>query len=400
MSSAVPAISPSRAARATNRANLLSFEGAYDVADRVSALERSGRRIANLSIGEPSFATPTHIVDAGVQALRDGRTRYTPVAGIDPLRAAIAESLRDRGIMTAAPENVLVTPGAKPALFYALLALLEPGDEILIPDPGFPAYASVAAFAGATTVTYRADIDDIADRVGFRTRVIVINSPANPGGATFTAAELERIGELAECHDVAIVSDGCYGRLTYHGGDSAPSVAALPGLAARTVVVDSFSKTYAMTGWRLGFALAPPRLARALQRLAVNGHSCTPAFVQHAGVAALTGPQGALHRMRAELTGRREVLVAALDALPGVSCAAPAGAFYAFADVSRAAARVGRSTQQFADWLLDEVGVAGVPGTAFGARGDGHIRFSFAAPPDQIALAIERLHGALPRAAR
>ena len=378
------------------------MEGAYDVAARVKSITATGRHVADLSIGEPSFPTPEHIVEAGLRALRDGDTRYTPVAGIAPLRDAIADSLRERGIASADPGNVVVTPGAKPALWYALLALLEPGDDALIPDPGFPAYASTVAFAGARGVAYNANtalganIDEIADRITPRTRVLVLNSPSNPTGGTLDTASLEQIAALAMRHDFAIISDECYGRLVYDGSQSAPSVAAIPGLLDRTILVDSFSKSYAMTGWRLGFALAPARLTSAFHRLAVNGHSCTSGFVQRAGIAALTGPQGALHRMRGELRGRRDVVVAALNALPGVSCTAPAGAFYAFADISRAAARVGRSTQQYTDWLLDTVGVAGVSGTAFGSRGDGHIRLSFAAPTDQIALAIERLYGALP----
>ena len=406
MSFAVPVANPPRAARATNRANHLSMEGAYDVAARVRSLLATGRHVADLSIGESSFPTPEHIVEAGLRALRDGDTRYTPVAGIGPLREAIADSLRARGIVAADPSNVVITPGAKSAIWYALLALLEPGDEALIPDPGFPAYASIISFAGARAVTYSVtspvgtDVHEIADRITPRTRVLVLNSPGNPTGGTLDAAALEQIADLATRHDIAIISDECYGRLIYDGSQTAHSIAAIPRLIARTVVVDSFSKSYAMTGWRLGHALAPARLTPALHRLAVNGHSCTAGFVQRAGVAALTGPQGPLQRMRAELCGRRDVLVAALNALPGVSCTAPAGAFYAFADISRAAAPLGRSTQQYADWLLDTVGVAGIAGTAFGARGDGHIRFSFAASTDQIALAIERLYGALPRASR
>lgn len=391
---------PPRALRAASRTTHLSMEGAYDVAARVASIEASGRRVANLSIGEPSFATPEHIVEAGARALRDGATRYTPVAGIAPLREAIVSSLNVRGV-PAQPENIIVTPGAKPALFYALHALIEPGDEVLLPDPGFPAYASVVAFAGGVPVGYgvtsgsAGDIDDIETLVTPRTRVLVLNAPGNPTGAVFSTGDLERLAELAVQHDLAVVSDECYGRLVYDGTDGTPSIASLPGLADRTIVVDSFSKTYAMTGWRLGFALVPPRLTRALIKLAVNGHSCTPDFVQRAGVAALTGSQGPLARMRAELRGRRDVLVTALNAIPGISCVAPAGAFYAFADVSRLCARRGQSTADFADWLLEEVRVAGVPGTAFGARGDGYIRFSFAAPTEDIALAIDRLRHAL-----
>jgi aspartate/methionine/tyrosine aminotransferase len=381
------------------------MEGAYDVAARVAAREASGRVVANLSIGEPSFATPEHIVEAGMRALRDGATRYGPVAGIAPLRAAIAESLQARGI-AADPANVLITAGAKPALFYALLSLLTPGDEVLVPDPGFPSYLSVARFTGATAVGYDAtghtgvDPDDIARLVTSRTRVLVLNSPGNPAGGTADSATLDRIAEIAVRHDLAVISDECYGRLTYDASAAAPSIGAIPEMLERTLVVDSFSKSYAMTGWRLGFLLAPAGSIGTLQRFAVNGHSCTPSFIQHAGVAALTGTQGPLQRMRAELRGRRDVLVAALNALPGVSCAVPDGAFYAFADISRAAARQGRSTAQFADLLLDDGGVAGVAGSAFGARGEGYLRLSFAAAPDQLALAIERLPATLHGAAR
>lgn len=396
---------PPRAPRAPHRTTLLSMEGAYDVAARVAASEASGRVVANLSIGEPSFATPEHIVEAGVRALRDGATRYGPVAGIALLRAAIAESLEARGI-AGDPANVLITAGAKPALFYGLLSLLGPGDEILIPDPGFPSYASVARFAGATVIGYDAagragvDPDHLARLVTPRTRALVLNSPGNPAGGTADIATLERIAELAMRHDLAVISDECYGRLTYDGSAFAPSIGAIPGMLERTLVVDSFSKAYAMTGWRLGFVLAPASSIRTLQHLAVNGHSCTPTFIQHAGVAALTGTQGPLQRMRAELRGRRDVLIAALNRLPGVSCRTPDGAFYAFADISRAAARQGRSTAQFADLLLDVGGVAGVAGSAFGARGDGYLRLSFAASPDQLALAIERLPAALHLAAQ
>jgi aspartate/methionine/tyrosine aminotransferase len=223
----------------------------------------------------------------------------------------------------------------------------------------------------------------------------VLNSPGNPAGSVLDIATLGHIAELALRHDLAVISDECYGHLVYDGTAIAPSITAFPELADRVITIDSFSKTYAMTGWRLGYAIVPSRLVRTVHRLAVNGHSCTPTFVQRAGIAALTGTQGPLHRMRAELRGRRDVLVTALGALPGVSCAPPSGAFYALADCSRLAARVGRSTSQLADWLLDSLGVAAVAGTAFGGRGCGHLRFSFAAAPDQIALAIERLNDAL-----
>ncbi len=391
---------PPRPVRAASRTTHLSMEGAYDVAARVAAIRASGRRVANLSIGEPSFATPEHIVEAGTRALRDGATRYTPVAGIAPLRESIAQSLNARGI-PARPDNVIVTPGAKPALFYALQALIEPGDEVLVPDPGFPAYASVVAFAGGVPVGYRTTapsddlIDEIGGRITPRTRLLVLNTPGNPVGTVLGAGDLERLAELVLQNDFMVLSDECYGRLVYDGSDGAASIASLAGLSERTVVVDSFSKTYAMTGWRLGFALAPSRLARTLARFAVNGHSCTPDFVQQAGVAALTGPQGPLARMRAELRGRRDVLIAALNTIPGISCVVPVGAFYAFADVSRLCARRGQSTTEFADWLLAELLVAGVPGAAFGPGGDGHIRLSFAAPTEDIALAIDRLRDAL-----
>jgi aspartate/methionine/tyrosine aminotransferase len=392
---------PPRAARATDRANGLSMEGAYDVAARVAAISASGRTVANLAIGEPSFATPEHIVNAGVQALRDGETRYAPVGGIAGLREAVAASVRERGHAQADPANVLITPGAKPALFYTLLALLDRGDEVLVPDPGFPAYASVARFAEAVPIGYDAlhpdgiNVDALASLITPRTRVLVLNSPGNPSGRVLDREVLGGLAELALRHDLAVISDECYGKLTYDGTAVAPSITCFPELVDRVVMVDSFSKTYAMTGWRLGYAVVPPRLVRTVHRLAVNGHSCTPAFVQRAGIAALTGTQGPWQRMRSELRGRRDVLVTALGRLPGISCAPPSGAFYALADCSRLAARLGRSTSQLADWLLDSLGVASVAGTAFGARGAGHLRFSFAAAPDQIALAVERLHAAL-----
>lgn len=393
---AVRPVALPRPTRPSRRTATLTLEGAFDVAARVRALRAAGREIADLSIGEPSFATPLHIVEAGIRALRDGETRYTPIAGIEPLRVAIAASLHRRGIADAHPDNVIVTPGAKGALFYALQATLDPGDEVLIPDPGFPAYASVAAFTGAEIRRYRAldasgAVEGIVNAITARTRVVVLNSPANPSGLTYSHNQIAAIGDAVAGYDITVISDECYGNLLHDDRISAPSIAALPGFADRTIVVDSFSKSYAMTGWRLGFALVPESLRRTVLRLAVNGHSCVPGFVQRAGIAALTGSQGAVRRMRQELRGRRDTLVGTLASLPGVSCAPPDGAFYAFADVSRAAARAGRSTDAFADWLLDRGSVAGVAGTAFGAGGEGRVRFSFAASPDQLALAVEAL---------
>jgi aspartate/methionine/tyrosine aminotransferase len=358
--------------------------------------------VAHVEVGEPDFPTPPHIVEAGAHALREGDTRYTPAAGLPELRAAIAGSIEARGI-PATPEQVIVTPGVKPALFYSALAVIDPGDEVLLPDPGFPIYPSVTRFASATPVTYglrpddrRPDLDEIAARITPRTRVLFLNAPHNPTGGSVDAATLERLAELVERHDLTVIADEVYGRITYdEGSERAPSLAALPGLRERTIVVDGFSKAYAMTGWRLGFAFVPAAMAERMSVLAVNGHTCTATVAQRAGIAALTGPQDAVRDMVAEFKRRRDFVVGALNRIPDVTCPTPAGAFYAFPDLRRVLARSGEAIEAFANRLLHEHGVAALAGTAFGSQGAGHLRISFAASRETLEHALAGLRSCL-----
>ena len=339
------------------------------------------------------------MIEAAVRALRDGETRYSQPAGLPELRETIAAAVASRGIAATA-EDVVVTPSAKTAVFYSLLSLVSPGDEVLIPDPGFPIFPSVVRFCGGTPVSYgfvaargyAIDVDDLAARITPRTRVLVVNAPSNPTGGSIDAAAIEQLAELAERHDLAVVSDEIYARLTYGdrpgaGGD-APSVGAHPALRPRSILVNGFSKTYAMPGFRLGYAILPPTLVERFVTLAINGHTCTPVFTQRAGVAALTGPQDSVVASRAEYRARRDVIVRGLGAIPGVRCPEPRGAFYAFPDLSAVLAPAGVTAAQFVTRLLEEFGVAALQGTAFGARGEGHVRISFASGRADIDAAI------------
>lgn len=378
-----------------SRVSALSGEGAFEVLVAARRLEAAGRHVVHLEIGEPDGPTPPHVVEAGVRALHDGHTRYVNPAGLPALRDAIAASLAWRGVRGALAENVVVVPGAKPMVFYGLLTVLEPGDEVLVPDPGFPIYPSVVRFAGAVPVRYPLDAaggldaDRLASLIGPRTRAIVLNLPGNPTGGVATADALRRLAELAQRHDLTVISDEVYGRIRYDGPPD--SIAALPGMLERTIIVDSFSKSYNMTGWRLGFGVVPAPLVERVTTLVVNGTSCTPPFVQLAGLAGLTGPQDAVTTAVARLERRRDWLVDGLNGLPGIRCARPDGAFYAFADVRQIEARAGLSTEQLAALLLETHGVAVLPGTGFGPGGAGHLRLSFAVAPAVLDLALERL---------
>ena len=372
----------------------LSSEGAFEVLGAARRLEEAGRHVVHLEIGEPDGATPSHVVEAAVRALHDGHTRYVNPAGLPALRDAIAASLAGRGIRAGA-ENVVVVPGAKPMVFYGLLAVLEAGDEVLVPDPGFPIYPSVARFAGAVPVRYPLDTlggldpERLASLISPRTRALVVNLPGNPTGGVATAEALLAIADLALRHDLVVISDEVYGRIRYDGRED--SIASVPGMLERTIIVDSFSKAYAMTGWRLGFGLLPAALVERVTTLVVNGTSCTPPFVQLAGLAALTGPQDAVTAAVARLERRRDWLVDGLNGLPGIRCAQPAGAFYAFPDVRQVEKRAGLSTRQLAARLLEAHGVAVLPGTDFGPGGAGHLRLSFAVSPADLDLALERM---------
>jgi aspartate aminotransferase len=375
------------------RMGRLGTESAFEVLARARALEAQGRSIIHLEIGEPDFDTPPHIVEAAIEALRGGDTHYTPAAGLPELRAAIAEEVsRTRGIPVE-PDRVVVTPGGKPIMFFTILALAEEGAEVVYPDPGFPIYESVIRFAGATPVPlplreelgFAFDPDELRRLVTKRTRLVIVNSPHNPTGAVIGREVLEELAHLAQEYGFIVLSDEIYRRIVYDV--EAPSIASLPGMAERTVILDGFSKTYAMTGWRLGYGVAPRWLAEHLVRLAVNCHSCVPGFTQRAGLAALRGPQDAVDRMVAEFRRRRDAVVAGLNSLPGVRCAVPAGAFYVFPNVTE----TGRSASELARELLEQAGVAVLAGTAFGRYGEGYLRLSFANSLENLLEAIERM---------
>jgi aspartate/methionine/tyrosine aminotransferase len=375
----------------------LGTETAFDVLARARALEAQGRHVLHLEIGEPDFPTPPHIVEAGVRALRDGHTRYGPPPGLPALREAVCERmLAERGVR-ATPEEVVVTPGAKPILFLSILATVGPGDEVLVPDPGFPIYESVVRFAGARVVPvpvreesrFSVDVEAAERLITPRTRMIIFNSPANPTGGATTGRDLERIAELAEQHDLWVIADEIYARISYE--EPHRSLAALPGMRERVILSDGFSKAYAMTGWRLGFGVLPRRLAEPVTRLVINSNSCTAAFVQLAGVEALRGPQDPVERMVAEFRRRRDLVVGGLRSIPGVRCAVPQGAFYAFPDVRALPVSAG----ELATRLLEEHGVATLAGTAFGPGGNGHLRISYVNAPEVLEEALQRIRAAV-----
>jgi aspartate aminotransferase len=377
----------------------LTAEGAYHMLARAQALEKAGREIIHLEIGEPDFPTPEHISRAGQEAIAAGRTRYNPPAGIGDLRQAIAgQAGRQRGL-SFRPEQVVIGPGAKPALFFPTLALVEPGDEVIYPDPGFPTYPAMIAVAGGIPVPvplkeeadFSFDLEAFDRLVTERTRLIVLNSPGNPTGGVMPRQALEHIAAAAIERDIWVLSDEIYARLVYAG--PAPCIAALPGMAERTVICDGFSKTYAMTGWRLGFGIMPEALAERVALLLTHSIGCTASFTQHAGLAALAGMQDQVEAMVASYRQRRDQLVEALNAIPGVTCRPPQGAFYAFPNVTA----FGRSSAWLADYLLEQAGVAVLPGTAFGANGEGYLRLCFANSEENLARASERMVVALAR---
>jgi aspartate/methionine/tyrosine aminotransferase len=385
-----------------DRVSHLAPEGAYHMLARAQALEATGRKIIHLEIGQPDAPTFANIVEAGIQALRDGRTRYTAAAGILGLRQAIAEQAgRQRG-MTIRPSQVVVGPGAKPALFFPTLALVRPGDEVIYPDPGFPTYQAMIGVAGGVALPaplleesdFSFDLDAFDRLISDRTRLIILNSPSNPTGGVMPLAALEHIADVARRRDIWVLSDEIYTRLAYDGC-AVPSIAALPGMAERTIICDGFSKTYAMTGWRLGFGIMPESLAERVELLLTHSVGSTADFTQHAGLAALTGPQDQVEAVVAEYQRRRDLLVAGLNAIPGVRCRYPQGAFYAFPNITA----FGRPSTWLANYLLEEGGVALLPGTAFGKYGEGYLRLCFASSLENIREALDRMAEALGRLA-
>ncbi len=386
------------------RMERLGTETAFSMLAKAKALEAQGREIIHLEIGEPDFDTPSHIIEAGCRALREGQTHYTPTAGIPELRAAIAEEVACTRRVAVDPEQVVVTPGGKPIMFFAILALVDEGEEVLMPNPAFPIYESMVNFVGGRPVfvplrqenEFRFDLDEFRAGLSERTRMVILNSPANPTGGVLTPGDIASLAKiLRERPDVFVLSDEIYSRLLY--SSSFASIASEEGFApdGRTIILDGFSKTYAMTGWRLGYGVMPVWLAGEVTKLQVNSNSCTNAATQYAGLEALAGPQESVERMLSEFRARRDLIVSGLNELPGVECIAPQGAFYAFPRISG----TGLSATTLADLLLDEAGVACLAGTAFGHYGEGHLRFSYANSRENIALALERMEGIVSRTA-
>jgi aspartate/methionine/tyrosine aminotransferase len=371
----------------------IGTESAFEVLVRARALEKQGKNIIHLEIGEPDFPTPAHIVEAGKQALDEGWTKYGPTAGFPELRESIAAYVsRTRGIRVDA-DNVCVVPGGKPVMFYSMLALLEPGDEVIYPNPSFPIYESIINFLGAKPVPvplienrgFSFDLNVLRDGLSQKTKMVILNSPANPTGGVVPKEDIAQMAAMLRDRDLMILTDEIYSRIYY---ESAPvSITSFDGMPEKSIILDGFSKTYSMTGWRMGYGVMPHWLAKAVNLVAVNCNSCTASFTQRAGIAALEGPQDAVTAMVAEFRRRRDAMVQGFNSIPGWRCTLPAGAFYAFPNISG----TGIPAKELANLLLNEAGVACLWGTAFGQYGDGYLRFSYANSLPNIQEAVERI---------
>jgi aspartate/methionine/tyrosine aminotransferase len=379
--------------KVAERMERLGTESAFEVLARARALERQGREIVHLEIGEPDFDTPAHIKEAAKRALDAGATHYGPSAGLPELREAIARHISATRSISVSPDEVVVTPGAKPIMFFTILALAGRGDEVIYPNPGFPIYESVINFAGAVPVAiplreatgFGFDLEVFERSVSDRTKLIIINSPENPTGGVLERGQIERIAAIAARRDIPVLADEIYRDFLYDG--QFLSITGMPGMRERTILLDGFSKSYAMTGWRLGYGVMPRDLAEHVTRLMVNSASCTASFVQLAGIAALEGDRAPVERMVAEFKRRRDLFVDGLNTLPGVKCARPRGAFYTFPNITG----TGRSSSEVAERLLTEAGVASLSGTAFGAHGEGYLRFSYANSEANLRKALDRM---------
>jgi aspartate/methionine/tyrosine aminotransferase len=377
-----------------DRMSGLGTESAFEVLARAQAMEAAGSKVIHLEIGEPDFLTAPHIVEAAVSALRTGQTHYVPAPGIPALRAAVIGFLERTGRLPAGvtPDRVIVTPGAKPVMFFTIMALCGDGDEVLYPDPGFPMYESIASFAGAVPVPvplrerngFRVDTAELESLITSRSKLLIINSPHNPCGSALTREDCEAIAGIALRHDLTVLSDEVYWAIRY-GEEPHASVLDVDGMADRTILLDGWSKTFAMTGWRLGFGVFPPALVEPVTRLVVNSVSCTSAFSQHAAIAALEGPWEPVEQMVAEFRRRRDVIVAGLNDIPGFSCQQPQGAFYAFPNITG----TGLTAAALQERLLADAGVAALAGTAFGTAGEGFLRFSYANSVENIRAALD-----------
>jgi aspartate aminotransferase len=376
------------------RTHHLKAEGAYQVLAKAQTLEKAGRNIIHLEIGQPDFDTFSNVSAAGIQAIKDGYTRYTPPVGMPALREVIAEDAGRRRGISFHPDQVVVSPGAKPNLFFPTLALVEEGDEVIYPNPGFPTYEAMIRVAGGIPVPvpllennqFSFDLTVFDEVISPKTRLIILNSPGNPTGGIIPRKDLEHLAAAARKYDCWVLSDEIYARIVYDG-QQAPSIAALPGMAERVIIMDGFSKTYAMTGWRLGFGIMPLELAARVGLLLMHSVGSTAQFTQYAGMEALTGNQEQVDEVVAVYQKRRDLIVAGLNDLPGISCQMPQGAFYVFPNITS----LGRSSREAADWMLEEAGVALLPGSAFGEFGEGYLRLSYANSLENIEKALERL---------
>ena len=379
------------------RMNRLGTESAFDVLAKAKKLEAQGRNIIHLEIGQPDFPTPFNICEAAFRAMKDGYTGYGPAAGLLELREVVAEHISTTRGIEVHPDEVVITPGAKPIIFFTLLALVNEGDEVIYPEPGFPIYESLINFVGAKgiplplreEVDFRFHLDDLVDAISERTRLLILNSPQNPTGGILQKDELEIIAELANKYDFYVLSDEVYSRILYEG--SHESIIRFPGMKERTILLDGYSKTYSMTGWRLGYGVVPKPLVEKIVRLMINSNSCTCSFTQIAGIEALKGEQDFVDRMVSEFKQRRDAVVDGLNAIAGITCLKPAGAFYVFPNVTQ----IPLSCEALADYLLEEAGVALLAGTAFGKFGDGYLRISYANSLENIQEALERIQVAV-----
>ncbi|MFZ5516761.1 MAG: pyridoxal phosphate-dependent aminotransferase [Candidatus Zhuqueibacterota bacterium] len=379
------------------RMSRLGTETAFEVLAKAKALEAKGKEVVHLEIGEPDFDTPRNIIDAAIKALNEGKTHYCPAAGIPELRNALAADMSKLRNISISPDEIVVTPGAKPILFFTILALVNEGEEVMYPNPGFPIYESVIDFIGAKSVPYPLreerefsfDIDEFLSLISDKTRLIILNTPQNPTGGILTLDDLKAVAKVAQEKNIYILSDEVYLNIIYEGKHH--SIASLPGMKERTVILDGFSKTYAMTGWRMGYGAMPTHLASKVTQLQINSNSCTSTFSQYAAVEAILGPQNEVHKMVAEFKKRRDVIVDGLNAIDGVSCLKPHGAFYVFPNIKQ----LGMDGKKFSELLLEKYGVAALSGTAFGKYGAGYLRFSYANSVENIKKALERIEQAM-----
>jgi aspartate/methionine/tyrosine aminotransferase len=378
------------------RMNRLGTETAFEVLVRARALEAQGRDIIHLEVGEPDFDTPANVIEAGADALRNGWTHYGPAGGQPDFKAAIADYLNRARGTNYNLDNIVVTPGGKPIMFFVILALLEAGDEAIYPNPGFPIYESMINFTGAKAVPapireekgFALDVEELATLITPKTKLLIINSPSNPTGGVLSREEIARIAELAVENDLTVLADEIYAEILFEGEHV--SIATMPGMAERTIILDGFSKTYAMTGWRLGYGAMPVDFAPVITKLMVNSNSCTSMAVQRAGLEALTGPQDDVREMVEAFRRRRTLIVDGLNAIDGITCNLPKGAFYVFPNITG----TGMSSREFADYLLQEHGVAGIAGTSFGSYGEGYLRLSYANSDANLERALERVAAA------